>query len=562
MLNIITTATTAGKREFSASIRYLTKGEMSPDVTFMVRSFKKCSTPEKGEKTEDWEDESDSETVKSMYPANLFFNKLTDEEQGELYDMYVRVKDLIGRMNLENYRVIQDLIRKRVTQTLKVINIANRLVEFAADPIFLYPDLTEAGKGANHTEERTYHHGDYLVLTGISILSKIVYPICGEIHNLPRIIGDETLFDMIGLDIIEPTLESGPFGPVYNKLQNTIRKTVTTTLERQDKALNNQAQDTRFVLSHSGGFKGRFIDSVIAHIITRRMASFSPSTMVRGKRPNAMVFIDNAITRSTVSKIAGMKKGMTVVPRWELSSGDGEQDNASMLDHISRSGSRPIDYSVITTVSAERHVIPKMLALFDTPIDVYLSALEYYRIHPFEISCFTQSMAASFAGMRFGGSKCLNWLPNPIYVQLVTIMQIWMVQNGLHRVASLCSAINSEDIIDAADSTVPIIAIRERTPMEKEYTLCESLFRGNVTREVAGSKRRGAKKEVETIGFRTLISGLVEWLGQYSHKENMAPSIWKLRGEEDYPIHMSECTVESTIMVDVCRYYLMMHSST
>lgn len=556
MLKIVrTNADNPGKTQmFDACVTIMDRGIPVPgldDIYFNVETFKKLSTNKK-------KDESAGEQV--VLPINMFFDTLDITDQIEIFKLYQFAKEQVGKITLENRRTIQDLIQFRVSQVMRKLDLDEKMIAFCKTDIFLYPTLEEVGTKPHHTEDKTFYLEEYVIITAISLFSKMMAPICGDIISLPARIGNSDHLEKIGFEIMEPSLLDGAFHDVYKKLYVKLKSIIDRRRTALDKNHNSRQPSSSFVLVRSGIDNTSFYDGIMATIIVKRMATYGCTTLLKsGKEPDAMVYIDDSVNRATDSKISAMRGDLDVTPRWELS-GSSEDDNTSRIDHISRVGSRPIDIHVTVSVGAEKWVIPKLLIDTDTPQDVYTQAIDFYSSNTFEISPLTQAMLASFVGTRLGGSKCLNFLPLNTYYKLVTIMQIFMIKKGMPLLASLCSSRTSESTIDMGTSLIAS-SIKANTELTEEYKECRLLFKGTIVKPINPLKKNpnGRKQEVDVIGFKTLIEGLRDWIIQYSHKENMAPVLWRYWGGGQIPIYGSECKIEDDIIQHICKFYMIMH---
>lgn len=553
MLKIIRTQSTGSAMttflDASVSIRDDNNNNLEgyPDITFSIKTYEKIA-------------KSNLENVGDMIllPINLFFDKLTLKDHKNLYEMYKFAKEKIFSLTKENRREVSEEIRERIYKTIEFINLPGKMIQFCQGDPFVYPDLTNVGKKAHHTEEKTFLENDYAELTAISIMSKLMVPIWGEFVKALDSVGiGANQREKLAFDLIEDSLEDGEMGRIYGKLSNYLHSLVTDNRKAIDKKPMGNAQ-TSFILTHSAMDDQMFEDITMATIIIKRLATYESLSKTKdGGIPNAMVYIDDGIKKTADTKIKTLRKEMTTMPRRELGSYDTE-DNTSVLDHASKTSNKPIDDAVFVTIAVKDYELPRLLKDTKTPMTVFNKAVDYYNTNTFEVSPITQAMVSSFVGNRFGGSKCLSYLPSSVYRQIVTILQIFLINHGMIDLAALASSKTSKDPIDASISG---ISSRIKANLRSaEYHRCAGVFRGHVDKPVVpfGEKPK-RKQEFTRIDFAHHIERMAEWLIYYSHRENMAPSLWDYTNNQDRPTYGTECRYDENTMKNLCSFYLIMH---
>lgn len=519
-----------------------------PDIVFSMKTYEKIAR--------------DSEGLIGdliLLPINLFFEELSMDDHRAIYDMYRYTKETIDHMTMDNKREIQDALQERIFHTIHRLKLSEKMIAFCQTKRFVYPDLSSAGKLPHHSKEKTFILEDYIEITAISILSKLMVPIWGEFIRQLGVIGiGNNQREKIAFDLIETTLEEGAFERIYNKLSYSLTSLIMDIRKATDKKSMGNAT-TSFILTHNGIDDQMFDQIVMATIVVKRMATYECFTRLKdGNVPNAMVYIDDGIKRTADTRIKAMRNTMNTMPRRELPSHDTE-DNSSILDHASKTSKKPIDVPIFVTTAVQHWELPKLLDVTETPLDVYNSATDYYSTNPFDISPLTQAMVASFIGTRFGGSKCINYLPPMLYQKIVTILQIFLVRNEMLDLAALVSSKTSPAPIDGVTSP---LGMRISTNLKsQEYLRCLNLFKGYLEKPVQhfGKKGNQKKVDVDRIDFVNHINRMVEWLIRFTHSENMAPALWDFAKIENRPIVGTECRFDENIIRDLCRFYLVFH---
>ena len=534
--------------------------QMPPDITFEIRTYQKIAEdkPEKGNSKEDNTGIGD----KILLPLNMFFETLSEEEQARLYEMYASSHDILRHLKMETLRDTQNKIQDVIYKTINKLDLVDRMITFCRQPAFVYPDLEDVGNKPHHSAEKTFLEEEYIELTAISILCKMLMPIWGEfIQRLSLIDANTNQREKLALDLIEPTLEKSTFGPIYRKLFSLITSVTAEIRKNYDKQTIGGA-NTAYVLTHGGGVDDRmFNEIVMAAIIVKRMASYECfATLREGKPPNAMVYIDNGIRNTTDTKIKGMRKDLKTMPHRPLANHESE-DNSSIIDHTSKTSKKPIDVPILVTKLAELWGIPKLLVETKTPLDVFDKAMAYYMSNSFDVNPIAQAMVASFVGTRFGGSKCLQYLDVYQYYQLVTMLQVYLIRIGKVELAALASSISSTTLNEGILSPMGM-RLRTTGKSGDEYIRMMEVIKGFIEKPgIPVGRGKGSSKKVEPvrIDFTNHIQRMIEWLTDYTHSENMAPALWDFAKVENRPIPGSDCRYDENIIRHLCDFYLRFH---
>jgi hypothetical protein len=529
-----------------------------PDIPFSINTYQKIAENETKIQLSDTQIGD-----KILLPINLFFETLEFDDHRELYDMYKLTQSYILAMTSDNRRDIQEKIQVKIFETMRRLELPRKMIEFCSTDKFVYPYLGDAGTLPHHSKEKTYLLEDYIEITAISLLSKLMVPIWGE---FVKILSDVNIGpnqrEKIAFDLIEPTLEESAFERIYSRLSYLVTSLVAENRKNIDKKPLNAAT-TSFILTHNGLDDQMFDATVMATIIVKRMATYECFTRLKdGNVANAMVYIDDGIRKTADTRIRTMRNKMTTMPRKPLPTYDTE-DNSSILDHAARTSRKPIDVPILVTTAVTQWELPKLIEVTKTPRDVYDEACAFYSESTFDISPLTQALVASFVGNRFGGSKCLGYLPAPVYQKIVVVLQIFLVRQEMMDLATL---ITSRSSVVPIDGVSPAFSHRLKTMYNKsnEYLQCQTMFKGIMEKPVNtfGKKITRGKQDVEVIAFVRQIERMNEWLINYSHKENTAPVIWKLANELDPPVLGSECRFDEHVIKNLCAYYLMMHQGS
>lgn len=529
--------------------------EGCPDLVFSVKSYQKIA------RDNSLVAETDSNGDEILLPVNLFFKTLSQNDHMALYLMYKEAQRVITDLDEDNWRDARDTLHEYIFKTFRNLKIDSKAIAFCQGAPFRYPDLSLIGLEAHHTEAKTFKEADYKEITAIAVLTKIMIPVWGYLfaklstssHNVRQ-------REQLAFELIETTLEDGAFERIYNKLYHYFRSVINDIRKNTDKKPSNTAS-TSFILTHNGIDDQMFETSIMSTVLVKRLASFDCfTTQDTVKSPDVMVYVCELAKHSVDSTIRTMRGAMRTLPKREIANHDSE-DNSSIIDHISRTSSKSIDVPILVAIAVENWEIDKLLVEYDIPMEVYTSAVRYYQTNGFGVSAITQAMVASFIGTRFGGSKCINYLPPHLYQKIVIILQIFLIRHDLVDLASLASAIESAAPVEGA-SSVLLARIHSNYEKSAEYISCKDTFKGYIDKPLPIiGKKIGNKKKQETdrIDFVNHIKKMIDRLTMFSHMENMAPALWDFTKVEAKPIIGTECQFDENVIRHLCRFYLLFH---
>lgn len=498
-----------------------------------------------------------------LHPVNLFFETMTNSEQKTMYEFYRYSKTMIANITSENRREVEDILQTKILDVATKLRIPQRLVAFCKTPIFEYPDFEDIGNKPHHSEEKTYTLDNYIDLTALGLLSKIMVPIWGElVEVLGKINVDISQREKIAFDLIEPVLKESVFGFIYDKLSYSLNSSISDDRQNLDKNPVGNAT-TSYILTHNKLDDELFNAMVMANIIMRRIAIYECLQKLEdGSIPNVMAYIYDGIKKTADTRIRDLRNKTNTMPRRELP-GREVEDNISVLDHSSTPSKKPFDIPIIISIGAEKWEVPRLLKDTETPMDVYQKAVSYYSDHHFDVSYLTEAVVSSFVGTRFGGSRCLNDLHPVTYQKLVVIAQIFLIKNNMMDLAMLISSISSDDIVDGGNVNIGL-RINSNMTNSPEYIQCLTLFKGYLEKPSNPFKKKTNSKKSEpvTINFANHVKRMSEWIVKHSHTENMAPSLWEFSGITEKLVIGKECKFDESVIRNLCKFYLMMRGDS
>lgn len=167
-----------------------------------------------------------------LYDVNRFLMTLGKDDSRLLYEMYNDIHACRAQSSMDDYKFIRD----RIYFTLMHCGIYTALVKFASGELFTYPDLTDAGQRDGNSENNTFCKNEFVELTALALLSKLLVPIFGlyfeldEIAKVPSVSKEGLL-----LDLLDPYLTDSEFSAVYEKLEFYVQNRLSKDIGRRNR---------------------------------------------------------------------------------------------------------------------------------------------------------------------------------------------------------------------------------------------------------------------------------------------------------------------------------------
>jgi len=517
-----------------------------PDLVFSIKTYSVIQKPE---------------NPQILEPINMFFETLDLTAHKVLYRMYATCYQAIQNCDADNRREMQDFIQQEIFDKTRQVDVSDRLIAFCRAGTFHYPDLSEIGKEAHHTPALSFHEIDYEEMTGLSLFCKLLVPILGEFIYRLEFLKIPQVRQM-AFDMVEPAIEDSGFNRIYTKLANKVRHTVREERLGKEKARFGNTK-TSYLLTHHGFDDMAFENLMLGEVVVKRLATYDCFSATDAKPSNIVVYIDYAIKRNVTNTITTMSGSVGTTPLSDLQEkASDEEDNMSVLDHISSVSRKTPDVAIMIALTAELVEIGRLVEQIKIPHEVFHNAWNWYLHNSFIVSPLCEALMPSFVGNRFGGPKCLEEIPLPTYQKLVVLLQYFLIDKGFVDLAALLSSHSTNVPIQGINPVSLSIATNYRN--QHEYRLCENLFRGYLDKPVKDLTKRAKKGAVETyrVDFARHVEMLVNWITRLPHTENMAPVLWDFAGRELRPIQGEDVLYDENIVRDISKFYTMMHDET
>lgn len=496
--------------------------------------------------------------------VNAFFATFNLEEQRALYDYYVEMKLLINAVTVETVGVL----RKKnmtilTTKVLTDLRVAERAIQFINDVGVPFPEFPEELR--NHdTEKMTFRRPEYVDLTAVSLVSKVMSPIWGDFINvMKKPIVNEFDKEINCYLILIDVLRTGAFAYIYERFSKYLKVTVNKALTSSDPT--GRKGSSSFSLASNGFVVSRLQEMVYAITLVKKFVIHDVWKLPNGgtEPPNIMTYSWDVLIKTAKSKISNMRDKSPFLPRFELAeTSSGATDNTTLLDHGSRSSRVPFDYRQIARMAAQRE-FDRLIAAENLPKREIERALKFYDANVVRPNILNKAICASIFAKNIGGSELLDYFRKDEYTKMVTVAQFYLIKLGIKQIVPFMSA-RSDDTMKAGPSDAMASRSANAMTTTREFRECGEFFPTSTMSAVVPEYRRdemGGKPMIESVGILTQLTRIQTWISMYTHWYNVAPSVWNYMKltEDQIPMHDEDMVYGEHIMQDVCKLFLHEH---
>lgn len=501
-----------------------------------------------------------STTIDAICELNTrFFATLTPEEQQKFYAYFVAMKELLLTITQEDLQTRLPQMADLTEDLFLGLKIPQRLIKFVRDIDVPFRSFEGKVLRGHDTKEKTFFEQDYVEVTAISVMCKILSPILGEsISLLKPPITDKENKEFFTFKIFEPVLTAphSEFLRVYDKLKFYLSSTIESTMSGRNNNPNNAHSSMSFTMGDNGYCDKRFIEMICAIVMTKKLVTFDIfKTETVGKTPNIMTYIYVVTFETADSKLSTVQSGTNRMPRFDPTDGAGQEDNTTQLENTARVSKVSFDIPILATVAVEFET-PKIIQEYGIDPAAFDKACRYYTKNMIVPSPFNRAIIASLLGRRLGGSAMLLYLRMDAYIKFLVATQFILIQRGFPDLAILLSSTTPQRprVEPMTSSAARITANYNKTA---EYLDCAKLFPGFSEKLTEGRSETGRRiTESEFISFETHIARLVRWLVDYDHFINIPPFMWKMLGydKDDRPMQGDTIALDEGVMKRVCKF--------
>lgn len=498
--------------------------------------------------------------------VNEFLRRFSEDEVRE-YFLYCReMKQLLVDLRPGLLHPTIQVMADKTAKICQWLNLAEQAVKYVSEAGIPIPqNLSKVPKRIQDTAEKTFDDGEYRLLTGISIVCKVLSPVLGEcIAAMEPPVADKANKELFTFMLLVPVLETGVFSKVFEKLTPYIEDLTTKAINDLNNRLGGNEPSIAFTLAKNGVDEARFRELVHSMIYVKKLVTFDvwSSGKDSGRGPDIMVYIYVSVFETARSKLNTIKHQSNVLARFEQNdNGSGTQDNATHLENVARVSKITADIPLVAEFGIEI-IIPKLLESYAIPPAIFDRALRYHDVNFVVPSAFSRALIASLLGKFIGGSTMLLYLKRPLYTKVLLITQMFLLRNGFTQLGVLISS-KTPDVQRNGPSTGVAHRIMSNYEKTASYKTCLSLFPGFSEKSNHRSDPSGRNSTGEDfISIGNQIKRLLTWLSEYDHYYNVAPATWELVGvdADRRPDPGSIIQYDETTMDQLCQFFISQHT--
>lgn len=238
-------------------------------------------------------------------PLEQVFGALSDELWDEVYDLYHDSSVLIDALGETHTDIVVNVIRNWVSVLVHQERLDDVLVDLVKKGGFPIPSFSDAGTKEHHDERRTFYEDDYVDLTAICLLTKLLVPVWGSLHlHIPEVpIGEGPSREELLYDTLFATVSNGRFSRVFNKLEFFTKSTVERARQRFDKRRSETEQTSAEILKVLNISDEEFENRILAILMVKKIPSFE----LFSDRVNMMIYIDSSLQQTTENSLKAMR---------------------------------------------------------------------------------------------------------------------------------------------------------------------------------------------------------------------------------------------------------------
>lgn len=486
------------------------------------------------------------DTYKKLMPpdASLFWdaqflsvnNFLATLGQDDVYvvrTFYLSAKKQLLRISVENYREVVATIALEVSNMAFKIGLLPRLQSYVVDAKLPIPESARnIVMRPQDTNEMTFRYPEYVQLTAISLLCKMMSPVWGDfVSRVENKIIDNVNKETFCLAMIESLVENSDLGPVYDKLSNYLEKVAESEARRMQGSTANK-NEVRFLTAFGGFSSVRLYKTIYAIIFVKKFANVD----LLQQTCDLMKYINVSINATFKARLSAFRKPNTQA-RSEIQTSDADRDNASYLEHESRPSAVTADTPVLIRMGV-RAVIPMLLKKYTIARANYDEAVAYFRRFMVTPTPFNRMVLSLMFGRHIGGAAGLRYLKMDVYLELVALAQLVLAQRNESELAHLLSA------------TVPSKP-KDEMGTSADLSIASNMATSSVYRQVV----QLYPTKVEGKSVTSHLDALREWVTDYHHYYNTPPVVAQIL-DEDQPANGAVIVYEDTVMIAICDLVL------
>jgi len=447
-------------------------------------------------------------------PINRFFEFLSQEEKNMLFAMFCKIKfNIENHLSIDFNDVIEN-IASIIRDTFNQCNLVEKIREYIkSDKEISFPDFSKKVLRPQDSPEKTFVESEYIDLTALSIICKLLFPVFGDIIGIyfkrssEKTNNADKLFkERFSMGILKYIFEDH-FKELIDKLKFYISNEIRKRRDISD--------------SINGLFKGFTINNVNNHILAALFIKKFVNIDFYCKGGDMMVYI-LVCTKCTLNSIIGGFKNKnedTIKERFtpsdfpeKFKSDDNKKSN---LEVESFNFDYSIDIPVLSRIGMFK-LIKDKLEEFQVDEYIYNDVVSFYENNIIHLNPVNILLVSAFFAKELGSVIGVQMANINVFIKAVSFLQIYMINTGYKSLIHLLSIIPQTKIKTIKTSIDNKIIITKGQGLE--YRVCKDNF-------------------VLLDNFYSwdnyITKTICNFIVNSFHTFNTSPTIWNIIGEEN-----------------------------
>ena len=437
-----------------------------------------------------------------IQPANDFITKTLDkDEYNYLVRLFVRAKRDLGQIR-DRASVMQAVaaIDEKVAKTFGKLALSERIFDYVVkDSRITMPDLTGIGTRPQDTKEKTFYEDEYHLINSIIIISKILFPIFGELINKIQHVEDtySGVKEIVTFGIVNSLLNRD-FEVIIKKLHNYISKIIDTTLS-----------DDAMLVFH-GITETSLTYSILAKMVVKNFVNHD----LYRSGGNVMLYLAVTVKRAIDTETGSSNKNLAYLARILPETGD-DGRNISFLENSINTTSEPVEIPVIVKIGVDKF-ITDYLSRNKILTSLFDDAVAFYKVTSLPPTPINELLVAMFVADPIGSAYCVKYMNMDMIIKIVVILQIYAMRMGFKELIPLLSLIPTGTIKTDTDE------------IDNHIIISDGRGLGDINYYVNLRELTTHLDDFSNFNFVELMKNLILFVVGNVHTFNVAPSIMEL----------------------------------
>ena len=433
----------------------------------------------------------------TIYHVNDIFANMDESSQREATNFYIDAHLMMRQVfrkpkftALEVDKLTKDISDRLYVMVMKT-HLRDRLRSYILESGEIsLPDLSNVGQRTQDDDKLTFREEEYIALTELVLLCKMLAPIWGELIYYSKTVVDINSKETQCCSVLHNIFSL--YQNLTDKLFNYIMHMLREDKDNEATAVLNGVTENKMTLFVFGTmFVKKFVNIDLM-------------------RPgcNIMTYVKICTEDTTRTRFSNMRKLNRAGLRMQKSDDEADTGNTSALEEMSTPSRVSADIPILVEHAIERAVQQALLELHISQSD-WESVCKYYDMYPVERTSFNRMLLATFFGSRIGGAGGINMVGAKIYNQMIAVVQLHMSGLGFTDLTHLLS-IKTTDVPQPGTVSKVNSLIRFNATSSDEYRNCKNLF----------------SYKIGSLQWDTSLKEIMDMITLYINYYNTAPIIW------------------------------------